>query len=107
MEPGQLAARTVWWERFMTRNPHHIFLEYAKGNYNMLLTAMVAGMSNSPVTDVDSGNRITPYFDTAYRMIRDSFPDSRTYAVIAPYWRAILAKDSATQEKIRDSLPSL
>jgi len=107
MQPRQLAARTVWWERFMARNPHHIYFEWAKSNYNLFLYAMVAGMDNTPVTDYDNADRITPFFDTAYQMIRDSFPDSRTNTVIAPYWQAIRAKDTATQKKIRDSLPSL
>jgi len=107
MEPRQLAARTVWWERFMARNPHHIYHEWAKSNYNILLLAMVSGMDNTPVTDYDSADRITPFFDTAYRMIRDSFPDSRTNTVIAPYWQAIRTKDTLTRKRIRDSLPSL
>ncbi|HVU99623.1 MAG TPA: hypothetical protein VHE34_30590 [Puia sp.] len=107
MQPRQLAARTVWWERFMARNPHHIYLEWAKSNYNLCLYAMVAGMDNTPVTDYDSADRITPFFDTAYQIIRDSFPDSRTNTVIAPYWQAIRTKDTVTRKRIRDSLPSL
>lgn len=107
IEPRQLAARTVWWERFMTRHPHHVYFESAKSNYNMLLYVMVAGMSNTPVTDFDSAGRITPFFDTAYQTIRDSFPGSRANTVIAPYWQAILAKDTTTQKRIRDSLPFL
>jgi hypothetical protein len=107
MEPRQLAARTVWWENFMARHPNHVYFGWAKSNYNTLLYVMVSGMSNTPVTDFDSADRITPFFDTAYQMIRDSFPRSRTNTVIAPYWQAILAKDTVTQNKIRDSLPSL
>jgi len=74
MEPRQLAARTVWWERFMTRHPHHVYFEWAKSNYNILLYAMVAGMDNTPVTDYDNADKITPYFDEAYQITRDSFP---------------------------------
>jgi hypothetical protein len=107
MEPRQLADRTVWWEHFMARHPHHIYFEWAKTNYNILLYAMVAGMDNTPVTDYDSAGRLTPFFDTAYQVIRDSFADSRTNTVITPYWRAILAKDTVTQKRIRDSLASL
>jgi len=107
MESRQLATRTVWWERFMARNPHHIYFEWAKSNYNLLLYAMVAGMDNSPVIDYDSAGKLTPYFDTAYQVIRDSFPDSRANQVITPYWRAILAKDTVAQKRIIDSLPFL
>lgn len=107
MEPRQLAARTVWWENFMARNPHHVYFGWAKSNYNLLLYVMVSGMDNTPVTDYDSANKITPFFDTAYQMIRDSFPGSRANTVIAPYWQAILAKDTLTQKRIRDSLPFL
>lgn len=52
MEPRQLAARTVWWENFMARHPHHVYFGWAKSNYNMLLYVMVSGMSNTPVTVV-------------------------------------------------------
>jgi len=107
IDPGRLAARTVWWERFMARNPHHIYFDWAKSNYNMLLYVMVAGMDNTPVTDFDSAGRITPYFNDAYQVMHDSFPASRAYTVIAPYWQAILTRDTLTQNRIRDSLPFL
>ena len=105
--PAQLAARAVWWEQFMARYPNHVYTGWAKSNYNLLLHALVAGMDNSPVTEDDSPYVIMPYFDTAYRLIRDSFPHSHTNAVINPFLKAVSAHDSTAMRKTWESLPDM
>ena len=107
IEPAQLAARAVWWEQFMDRYPNHIYTGWAKSNYNLLLHTLVAGMDNSPVMGYDSPFVITPYFDTAFRLIRDSFPHSHVNAVITSFLKAVSEHDSTTMRKISESLPDM
>jgi hypothetical protein len=107
IEPAQLATRTVWWEQFMIRYPDHIYTGWAKSNYNLLLHTLVAGMDNSPVMDYDSPYIIRPYFDTAYQLIRDSFPHSQANAVIGPFLKAVSARDSTEMQRIWKSLPEM
>ena len=99
ISPGQIVRRAVWWERFMTRYPHHIYDSTARFTYNGMINMMIEGSYNPPPSG-DSTILIPPYYDSVYRLLRDSFPDSRTNAVINPWWQAVLAKDSIAMKKI-------
>lgn len=103
--PVQLARRTIWWERYIDRYPHYAFVEAARTNYNSLLNILVEGMDNTPIVRNDSV--ITDYYRSAYTFIRDSFPNSRTNATIAPYWQAWRSLDTATIQEIKDSVHRL
>ena len=103
--PGQLADRAIWWEHFLTRYPRHIYDSPARSKYNVLLFIMVSGSDNTSILEEDSAFKLTPYFDSAYHLIMDHSPDSRTNTVIRPFWQAVQSRDSATMKRIRDSVP--
>jgi hypothetical protein len=105
VDPSDLVHRAIWWEQFQTRYPHHIYDSTARSNYNVLVYVMIAGVDNTPVAGFDSTQSIDPYYDSVYKLLHDSFPDSRANTIIAPWWRALLAKDTMTMKKIRDTIP--
>jgi hypothetical protein len=101
--PRDLVDRTLAWEHFLSRYPHHIYDSAAGSNYNGMIRAIV-DFSYDPPRNGDSSVLIEPYYDTVFRLIRDSFPRSRTNARTDRWYQAILSKDSATMRGIRDSL---
>jgi hypothetical protein len=105
IDASTLAGRTIFWERFLTRYPKHVYDSEARSRYNVLLYVLVSGADNVPVTLDDSPYTLTPYFDSAFHVIMDNSPDSRTNTVIKPFFEAIRARDSATMKHIRDSVP--
>lgn len=105
VDPPTLVHRAIWWEQFLARYPHHIYDSTARSNYNVLVYVMIAGVDNTPVTGFDSTRKIDPYYDSVYQLLRDSFPHSHANAVISPWWHALLANDTVTIKKIRDTIP--
>lgn len=100
--PEQLVSRTVWWERFLDRNPNYIYTPEAKSIYKQLLSIVERGTDN---TQVNLGDDIlTPYFDAVYSCLRDSFPATRTNQAIASVYQAYQQHDKAALRRFADSL---
>ena len=106
VNPSELVHRTIGWERFLAGYPHHIYDSIARSNYNEMVHIMVEFATEMPLNDSTNTPTIAPFYDTVFHLIHDGFPGSHTDAVINPWWQALLAKDTVTMRKIRDSLPS-
>jgi len=91
--PDQLAERTIWWERFSSKNPNIIISASSRNNWISYLSILFEGMDNSPILDYGSQN-INQYFKSAYNHLQSKFPDSKTNKLVSPYFNSLVRKDS-------------
>jgi hypothetical protein len=74
-------------------------LKQAKKNKQFLLTFLLIGLDNTPVTSFENGE-IDDYFKTAYTYLQATYPNSQTNKLIAPYFAAMLKKDKSKTAQI-------
>ncbi len=98
LQPKAYVDRIVWWERFMQQHPGFLYEENAKGNKQFMLTCLLEGMDNTPLT-ADEGT-LQEYYKTAYDYLKTAYPETETNKIVAPYSKAIQTKNYITQKAL-------
>jgi len=92
--------RTVWWEKFTIKNPNCIISKDAESNWKSYLGSLIYGMDNSPVIDLDK-NTISDYYMAAYTYVQNSYPNTQTNRLIAPYFKLLLQKNNSKADQLK------
>jgi hypothetical protein len=95
-----LAKRGGWWEAFNKANPDFIYNESADYEEKEILSVMLTGMDNTPVTDNDT---LDAFYRTSYNYVIDSLPNTNMAAIIRPLRDAYDHHNKKAVKKIIDS----
>ncbi len=102
IDEEEYVERLVWYENFEKKNPEFIMAETVKYNRKYLFTFFLIGMDNTPVYWPNEENTIVveDYFNGAYTLLQQKYPNSETWKRTKPFKQALLASDTSKMKKL-------
>lgn len=106
INPEQFVDRTIWWENFSKKYAQTIVGKASLENWKSYLGIMMNGMDNSPIMDAEHPLTLNPYYQSAYSLIVNKYGSTETARLISPYFKALMAKDTAKAKKVMEGYKS-
>jgi len=91
ISPKQLVDRAVWWEKFAVEYPNTSITDEAQNSWKNYTTTLLEGVDNTPVIEI-GGTTLDDYYKTAYKYLQSNYPNTKTNAIISPYFKLMLKK---------------
>jgi hypothetical protein len=98
LDPKAYVDRIVWWERFIQQHPGFFYENEAKENKQLMLTCLLLGMDNTPLTANEG--ELQAYYKTAYNYLGATYPETETNKIVEPYSKAAKIKDYVRQKAL-------
>ncbi len=95
-----LADRLMFWDRFLTAYPGHVFAVEAKERYNAYLYSFLMGEDNTPAFNSES-HKLEQEFSEAYVYVSKKYPGTKTARLINEYLTVLTDNRNTYNDKIR------
>jgi hypothetical protein len=96
----QLGDRLIFWDKFLTKYPDHIFGDHAEDYYRTFSRTMLTGLDNTLAYDMKSLEWSKEFLDE-YQSLVKTYPETQTAKLLSRYLELLSSNDFKYSDKVQ------
>lgn len=100
ISPRQLVDRTIWYEKFISKNPNFIYIDNCINYRKAYFTYLMTGYENTTLYSNVETKQLSDYFKRAYDYLKLKYANSETTQMVLPYYKALELKQTSNAQAI-------